>query len=480
MAALPIALAGCSGQGATATVRQSPVTLTMAFGLSSGQNPQFGARQAVTIIASETLVAFGRDGRPQSRLAESWTLSEDAKTLKITLRSGAVFHDGQPVTASILEAVLKKQLRNRLGTAFEDIKEIRVASPREIEFKLNRPSRFILEALADIPIEAGELPGKTPNGTGPFKVIQLSDGGAEMVANDAYYAGRPSIDRIQIKPYASVRAAWADMLRGQADMLYEVGPDAIEILQPSKAVRVISHLRNYQYMGILNVRQPKLKDPGFRRALNAAIDRQSLVSDVLKGHALPADSAVWPSNWAYDSTAPVFKHEPREVGGTRTTLSCLLGEVALERFALALQQQLQRVGVDLRCELMSLDDVSERLSKGNFDVFLADFQMGPSLFQTYRNWGTGASRNMGGYSSTKVDAAFDQINASANDDEYRAGVAALQRAIYEDPPAIFIAWSERARAVSTRFDVPIEPGRDILGTLRQWKQVPEHVLSTQN
>jgi len=87
---------------------------------------------------------------------------------------------------------------------------------------------------------------------------------------------------------------------------------------------------------------------------------------------------------------------------------------------------------------------------------------------------------MGGYSNPKVDAALDQISISANDDEYRAGVAALQRAIYEDPPAIFIAWSERARAVSTRFDVPIEPGRDILGTLRQWKPVPEHMLSTQN
>jgi len=204
------------------------------------------------------------------------------------------------------------------------------------------------------------------------------------------------------------------------------------------------------------------------------------VSDVLKGHALPADSAIWPSNWAYDSTAPAFKYEPQKVGGVRTTLSCLLGEAALERFALALQQQLQRIGVDLRCELTSLDVVSERLSKGDFDMFLADFQMGPSLFQTYRNWGTGASRNMGGYSSPKVDAAFDQINASANEDEYRAGVAALQRAIYEDPPAIFIAWSERARAVSTRFDVPIEPGRDILGTLRLWKPVHDQVQATQN
>ena len=105
----------------------------MAFGLSSGQNSQFGAGQAVTIIASETLIAFGRDGRPMSRLAESWTPSEDARTLRITLRSGAAFHDGQPVTADIVEAVLKKQLRNRLGPAFKDVKEIRAASPREQE-----------------------------------------------------------------------------------------------------------------------------------------------------------------------------------------------------------------------------------------------------------------------------------------------------------------------------------------------------------
>ena len=40
----------------------------------------------------------------------------------------------------------------------------------------------------------------------------------------------------------------------------------------------------------------------------------------------------------------------------------------------------------------------------------------------------------------------------------------------DDPPAIFLAWSERARAVSKRFDVPPpKPGRDILGTLRLWK-----------
>lgn len=476
-AALLITLAGCGGQNATATIRQAPVTLTMAFGLSSGQNPQSGARQAVIIIASESLVAFGRDGRPQSRLADNWTVSEDGKTLKVRLRPSATFHDGQAVTATTVGGVLTKQLRSRLGAAFDDVEEIRTLSPLELEFVLKRPSRFILEALADIPIEADELPGGVPNGTGPFKIVQLSERGGEMVANDAYYGGRPSIDRIQIKPYSSVRAAWADMLRGQADMLYEVGPDAIEILQPSKAIRVISHLRNYAVIGILNVRRPPLRDPALRRALNTALDRQSLVADILKGHGVPADGSVWPTNWAYDQQAPVFGYAPRAPGTTRTRLTCLIGDVALERLALALQQQLQRIGVDLTCELIPVDNALAKVASGDFDVFLADAQMGPTLLQNYRTWRTGAPRNLGGFSSAKVDAALDRIGSSANDDEYRAGVAALQRAIYDDPPAIFIAWSERARAVSTRFDVPIEPGRDILGTLRQWKPVPGQTVA---
>ena len=54
---------------------------------------------------------------------------------------------------------------------------------------------------------------------------------------------------------------------------------------------------------------------------------------------------------------------------------------------------------------------------------------------------------------------------------------AFQRAIVDDPPAIFLAWSERARAVSTRFEVPVEPGRDILSTLRLWRPVGAPALA---
>jgi peptide/nickel transport system substrate-binding protein len=452
----------------------------MAYGLSTGSDASSGLQQALELIAGETLIGFGRDGRPLARLAESWTPSSDGLSLTIQLRNNAKFHDGRAVTAADVSNTLRDRLQATLGAGFADVAEVRAASSLQVEIVLRRRSAFVFEALADAGVKGSEVGEGQSNGTGPFKLTNVSEAGAELIANHDYYAGKPLIDRIEVKPYSSVRAAWADMLRGQADMLYEVGPDAIQILQPSKAVRVISHLRNYQFVGMLNVRHPTLKDAAFRRALNTAIDRQSLVSEILRSHGLPADGAVWPSNWAYDGTAPVFSYEPREISGARTKLACVLGEVAHERFALGLQQQLQRIGVDLQCELLPVDKVLARVRKGDFDLFLIDLQNGPTLLQAYRTWRTGAPRNMGGYSSPEVDAALDQINVSGNDDEYRAGVAAFQRAIYDDPPAIFIAWSERARAVSTRFDVPIEPGRDILGTLRQWKPVPDQVLSTQN
>jgi hypothetical protein len=76
------------------------------------------------------------------------------------------------------------------------------------------------------------------------------------------------------------------------------------------------------------------------------------------------------------------------------------------------------------------------------------------------------------YANARVDAALDTIRRSLTDEEYKRGVSAFHQAIVEDPPAIFLAWNERARAVSRRFAVPTtEPNIDILGSLRLWRPV---------
>ena len=59
------------------------------------------------------------------------------------------------------------------------------------------------------------------------------------------------------------------MLRGQVDMLFDVGIDALDSLQSSNDVGVYTFQRGYAYMLLLNTQRPALRDPAFRRALNS-------------------------------------------------------------------------------------------------------------------------------------------------------------------------------------------------------------------
>ena len=57
----------------------------------------------------------------------------------------------------------------------------------------------------------------------------------------------------------------------------------------------------------------------------------------------------------------------------------------------------------------------------------------------------------------------------------------MQQAFVDDAPAIFLAWSVRARAVSKRFTVSgVEPGRDVLGTIRLWKPATGALRASRN
>jgi peptide/nickel transport system substrate-binding protein len=265
-------------------------------------------------------------------------------------------------------------------------------------------------------------------------------------------------------------------------MLYEVGADALESLQPSTRASVFTYQRPYAYIVMFNMDRPQFRDRRLRQALNAAIDRKKLVADAFDNHGSPAESAVWPFHWAYSAKAPTFKFDPQPVSlpsGERR-LTCLFGEPSLERLMLGMQRQLQAVGVDVNLELLPVDQIYERVESGAFDLVLADAGIGPNLFRPYLFFHSGTPYNYGRFASPLVDKALDSIRHAPSDDDYKAAVAAFQTAIVEDPPGIFLTWSERARAVSTRFEVPIEPGRDILSTLRLWRAINPPELASRN
>ncbi len=409
-------------------------------------------------------------------LVESWAPSSDGLTWRIRLRPSARFHDGKVADADVVRQIIKTRLPDALGPAFEDVADIRKVSDRELEIVLRKRSTFLIEQLGEFAIEepgsalSGE-PGSALSGTGPFYVSSEHGSEIEMRANASYHGGKVAIDRIVIKPYTSVRSAWADMLRGKVDLLYEVGVDALDSLQSSSDVKVFTFQTRYADMVLLNVQKPYLRDPAFRRQLNAAIDRDALVAEALRGHGTPAVSAVWPHHWAYTADLPRFRYDPHPAasGAPRRHLRCIYSEPAYERLAIALRSQLQAIGVDLDLEQVTDEELGARLETGDFDAFLTESLQGPNMLWPYLFWHTGAPYNRGRFSSTQVDTALDTIRHAADDPTYQAGVAAFEGAMVNDPPAIFLAWRERARAVSTRFHVPGDASADVLFTLREWR-----------
>src|SRR5438067_3657717 len=209
-----------------------------------------GLRQLSQILSVESLVRAGEDGRMQPWLADNLTSSSDGRTLTVHLRSNVKFHDGSPLDAESVGDLLPKALQSFMGSVYSDVQSVRVSDPKTLSIELRAPSPFLLEPF-EVPIQK---PGAGVIGTGPFAVV--ADSTTDMHANVDYYLGRPNIDLIHVQTYPSVRAAWAEMLRNQLDVLWEIGTDALDLMKNSTTVGLFTFTRKYQHAIVLNSHAP--------------------------------------------------------------------------------------------------------------------------------------------------------------------------------------------------------------------------------
>jgi peptide/nickel transport system substrate-binding protein len=408
-------------------------------------------------------------------------VSSDGLELTVNLRPGVTFHDGSALTGAVVANSLQNTLRATMGPALEDVDGVTAPSDQQVVVRFRHPSPFMLDSL-EVFIQKR---GPPVVGTGPF-VPADPKSLTDLRANNRYYMGAPAIDRIVVTPYPSVRSAWAEMLRGQLDMLMDVGADALESLESSSQVSVFTYTRHYQYLVAFNTQASVFASPHVRRALSMAVDKKALVREALNGRGLPSVGPVWPQNYAFRSDFVTLPYDVQAAaaalaparsrpGSNRLHFTCLVPPDAVnERIALVLKQQFGAVGVDMALEETSMDHIVEALKNRRFEAALVEGVSGPTLLRPYQLWHSRGAVNPGGFGSPTIDVALDRIRHAGSEPEYLAAVAAFQQTIVDDPPAIFLTWIQRARAVTKRFAVPpVEQGRDILSNLRLWKPVTD-------
>jgi peptide/nickel transport system substrate-binding protein len=494
-------LSACSSADAPQSERR-PI-LTIGVPESGVNGPDLGTGSLIrnSTLEGLTQVNVSVDGRARPRLAESWSWENGGRRLRLQLRAGVLFHDGTKLTPSVVadavRAAIDQPGNQALYPSLAVITAVHPEGESELVLDLSEPSAFLPEDL-DFPLAIG----KGDVGTGPFVLVSRDANGVILRRFDDYYLGAPEIEEITVRPYNTLRTAWTSLLRGELDMVTDVPPEAVEFIQNDQ-IQVMVYARSYQFVVVFNLQKPPFNSSSLRRALNVAIDRDTLIATVLQKQGEPSTGPIWPRHWAYDRSMLPYSFDPQfattlldnagftegRLPGTansaaaRLRFTCLLpqGFSLLERIGLEVQRQLFEVGVDVQFDVVPPRDFDSRIRDGNFDAVLVDMISGPTLARPHVFWGSPRREGLHafGYQNHEAARLFEQLRTSTNDAAVRSAVGRLQRVLLDDPPALFLAWNQRARAVTRRFRVIGETGHDPLLTIRQWTENTDRpVIST--
>ena len=251
-------------------------------------------------------------------LAANIQRSDDGLTFTFTLREGVKFHDGRPLTSADAKYTLDLSIAKEFAKAasfFEGsgpdkknyVKSIDAPDPKTLVVTLNKPWVGLLSnlvAIAIIPKDSYATQKDHPVGSGPFKFTSYdsSQQVVDLVANPDYWEGAPQIKSVRVRVISDPNAMQAELLSGRVDIAplpTSLSPDAIKALDSNPNLQVLQFPGSNLVLLTFNVSESPLNDVRVRQAICYAIDRESIIRDLLLGQGKLAHSILPEESWAY-------------------------------------------------------------------------------------------------------------------------------------------------------------------------------------
>ncbi|MCX7783108.1 MAG: ABC transporter substrate-binding protein [Meiothermus sp.] len=441
--------------------------------------------------------------RPTPDLARSWTISQDALTYTFRLRPGVKWHDGQPFTAEdvkfTFDLARDRNSGSRLASDFEPIDRVEVVDPLTVRFVLKRPFAPFLILLGH---NAGIIPrhllqGRNlndavdfnrtrPIGTGPFRVTRVQAGASiTLEANPDYYGTKPRLAGIVFRIVPDINAQTAQLRAGELDFI-TIEPSNLSAVEraPNIEVRQAPAVQHF-YVGF-NQRLPLFRSPEVRLAINYAVNRQAIIDGVLRGYADYPVGTIPPALRDYFAgNLPKITYDPNRArqllaqAGWRPgpdgilrnaqgepfkfTLQVDRGNPSREQAALAVQQDLRRIGMDVSLQTMEFAAlVRDVILPAKFEAVLTWWTTAPDPDQ-YSFYGINQSNNQVGYANAEVDRLLQQGRAERNEVIRRTIYARIQNIQLRDPTGLVLYYPREIQAVNARLQgVPNLGIRDAL------------------
>jgi peptide/nickel transport system substrate-binding protein len=297
------------------------------------------------------------NGRPRPHLASALDNPDGALRARLRLRPDVRFHDGTPLRASDLAASLARALGAPGGWTLGPIRAVRAVADDLLELDLSRPAPD-LPLLLTTPAAAvlpGGAPRARPLGSGPFAVDKWERQAAQLRAFNGYFAGRPFVDRLLARAFAT-RAEEAGSYEVGALEASRHGKSAFDGGAPKHATLVADGPATITVFLALGRALPDELARPLGTALSLGIDRERLRR--LTAGPSVATAAAAPAILGGPAVRPPFDPARARAGletalaGRRPRVGLLVDGSRADERAIAdrLLAELVRLGIDVTLE----------------------------------------------------------------------------------------------------------------------------------
>ncbi len=281
--------------------------------------------------------------KPVPLLAKSYRQADD-RTIEIEIHPDAKFHDGSPVTAQDVAYTLNTLVNERSGNSYT----LRVAlwlgrtdvvGPTTVRLNMKVPYAMALwdlcyyvkirkDKIYDDPAKPGEFvqtaQSMTLNGTGPYRVVDFRPGQRITLERFKGYRkespkGTPTIDKMVIRIIPDFSTQAAEMMAGGIHWSYQVPEEiAADVAKSGRGKHISGPSMRIGYIVLDAAGKAQAKDHPLlklqvRRALNHAIDRESIVKNIVRGNAKSLYAACNPIQFGCDGGAAVtYDYNPQK------------------------------------------------------------------------------------------------------------------------------------------------------------------------
>lgn len=444
-----------------------------------------GATTAGLEVAAlyDPLVRWNPDsGTYEPWLAESFETTDDGLTWTITLREGALFANGDPITAEAVARSIERHqpqenasLQRVLALL---ITQIDIVDERTLTITLDEAwpgFPFVLAGpvgqIVNVSVaqERGAEFKTNPAGaeSGPFAFSRLAPG-EEIVltAREDYWRGAPCVDQVRFVRLTGAAATFEALRAGQLDVGLLRDPKVIADARADDSMEVFASLANAGEVILMNngVRgsSSPTTDVRVRQAVVAAIDVDEVNQRVSQGTALATKALVHPeaSIWSQGLEGPAYDPELARRLVTEAKADGWDGSIRLRcdnapnraDTGRTVATQLESVGFSVQLDTSQPigATIQAVITDANYDLACWGLNMfdDSPWAKLNRQLGGSSPSNFAGFVNAEWDAALHELRVAADRDETLAALERLQEIANEQAPVAILSSAEEVVAWS--------------------------------